>query len=832
MSSINMRYRTQKETRPLTTMDGFYVPAAYLLVIIFLLGSIHSGFSSHLAYKAVNIVEGSGCTTPCESGAGIAHTTPVRIFAHPFEKLFITYTAIQEQTITFNPLAPATYGDPAITLSATSNSGLPVTFESDDPSVATVSGNLLTIVGAGTVNIIASQSGDAIYDPAVDVVQVFTVNKAPLSASADNKTKIYGDPNPALTITYAGFKGSDNADVIDTPPSLFTEVTQFSPVDSYDISFMTEGLDNNYTLTLLTDGILTIVKATLTATADNKTKIYGDPNPAFTLTYTGLKGTDNASVIDTPPLLSTDATQYSPADSYDISVISEAFDNDYEITSITDGTLTITKASLSATADNKTKKYGDPNPVFTITYSGFKGSDNASMIDTPPLLGTDATPFSPVASYAITFISEGIDNDYEITALTDGTLTINKADQDINFEAIIGKTIFDDPFSIIATSTSGLPVSFTSSNPAILSISGTTATLHSSGTTIITASQGGDTNFNAAEDVTQEVFINNKMYQTITFEEIPDKTYGDAPFELTATSNSGLTISYASSDTQVATIDGSLVTIIGVGSTTITARQSGNDIYEPAEEVDQELVVVKQDQLITFETIPDKTLGDPSFSISASSSSDLTLSFEAVTPNITVEGNQVTLLNAGTATIRATQPGDEKFNPAEPVSQSFCINPARPTITVNNNNGPEPTLTSSATIGNQWYLNGVLIPGATNSILTAVEQGVYSVKIKVETCESVASESVAILITGDIQKNIIDLALRPNPVENRLEVDFSGFESGSIAVAFIDPLGRIIESHEVQNKIVTFDLNHFAPGLYWIVATQSTFKITKQFVKK
>lgn len=832
MSSINMRYLTQKETRPQTTIDGFYPRVAYLLVIIFLLGSIHSGFSSHLANKAVIIVEGSGFTTPCESGAGIAHNTPVRIFAHPFEKLLITYAEIQEQTITFNPLAPATYGDPAITLSATSNSGLPVTFESDDPSVATVSGNLLTIVGAGTVNIIASQSGDAIYDPAVDVVQVFTVNKAPLSASADNKTKIYGDPNPALTITYAGFKGSDNADVIDTPPSLSTEVTQFSPVDSYDISFMTEGLDNNYTLTLLTDGILTIVKATLTATADNKTKIYGDPNPAFTLTYTGLKGTDNASVIDTPPLLSTIATQFSPADSYDISVISEAFDNDYEITSITDGTLTITKASLSATADNKTKKYGDPNPVFTITYSGFKGSDNASMIDTPPLLGTDATPFSPVASYTITFISEGIDNDYEISALTDGTLTINKADQTIDFADIIGKTIFDDPFTIIATSTSGLPVSFTSSNPAILSISGTTATLHSSGTTIITASQGGDINFNAADDVTQEVFINNKMYQTITFEEIPDKTYGDAPFELTATSNSGLTISYTSSDTQVATIDGSLVTIIGVGSTIITARQSGNDIYEPAEEVDQELVVVKQDQLITFETIPDKTLGDPNFSVSAISSSNLTVSFEAVTSNITLDGNQVILLNAGTATIRATQPGDEKFNAAEPASLSFCINPARPTITVTNNNGPEPTLTSSATIGNQWYLNGVLIPGASNSILTAVKPGVYTVKVKVETCESVASESVAIIITGDIQKNFIDLALRPNPVENRLEVDFSGFESGSIAVAFIDPLGRIIESHEVQNKIVTFDLNHFAPGLYWIVATQSTFKITKQFVKK
>jgi len=540
MSNVSIRNLTPKEIIGPTKLDSIYGLAALLLLnvaIVFWLGGTGAGFSAyqrpfsilfkqplagihtsdfikpHQANNIVNMEGTSGNIPQYESGAGNMPTTPVPHQSNPVESLLFDQVENQEQTITFNPLAPATYGDPAITLSATANSGLLVTFESTDPNVATVSGNSLTIVGAGTVNIIASQSGDENYDPAEEVVRVLTVNKAPLAALADNKSKTYGDPNPLFTISYTGFKGTDNASVINTPPTLATEVTQFSPADSYAISFITGGTDNNYTITPLTDGLLTIVKATLTATADNKTKVYGDPNPLLTITYTGLKGSDNASVIDSPPTLATEATLFTPADEYSISFISEGNDNNYTISPLNDGTLTITKAPLSATADNKTKSYGDPNPEFTITYSGFKGSDDGSVFDTPPLLSTDATLLSPVASYSISFISEGTDNDYEITSLTDGTLTINKADQAINFVNIIGKTIFDDPFTIIATSTSGLPVSFTSSNPAILSISGTTGTIHSSGTTIITASQAGDTNFNGAVDVTQEVFINNKKYQ-------------------------------------------------------------------------------------------------------------------------------------------------------------------------------------------------------------------------------------------------------------------------------------------------------------------------------
>ena len=73
-----------------------------------------------------------------------------------------------------------------------------------------------------------------------------------------------------------------------------------------------------------------------------------------------------------------------------------------------------------------------------------------------------------------------------------------------------------------------------------------------------------------------------KKEQTITFNPIPTKTYGDSDFDLIVTTSSGLPLSFTSSNTNVATVSGPTVTIVGAGTTTITVSQSGNDYYLPA----------------------------------------------------------------------------------------------------------------------------------------------------------------------------------------------------------------------------------------------------------
>ena len=79
--------------------------------------------------------------------------------------------------------------------------------------------------------------------------------------------------------------------------------------------------------------------------------------------------------------------------------------------------------------------------------------------------------------------------------------------------------------------------------------------------------------------------------QTITFGALPTKTYLNAPFSLTATASSGLTVSYMSSDPLVASISGATVTLLKAGSTTITASQAGNASFSAATPVDQLLTV-------------------------------------------------------------------------------------------------------------------------------------------------------------------------------------------------------------------------------------------------
>ena len=89
-------------------------------------------------------------------------------------------------------------------------------------------------------------------------------------------------------------------------------------------------------------------------------------------------------------------------------------------------------------------------------------------------------------------------------------------------------------------------------------------------------------------------FTATKESQTITFNTLTVKTFGDAAFDLTGSSSSRLTVSYASSDLNVATISSSTLTITGAGKASITASQAGNSTFSPATPVIRVLDVKPQ----------------------------------------------------------------------------------------------------------------------------------------------------------------------------------------------------------------------------------------------
>jgi len=86
------------------------------------------------------------------------------------------------------------------------------------------------------------------------------------------------------------------------------------------------------------------------------------------------------------------------------------------------GTLVVTQALLVARADNKSRAYGQPNPGFTISYTGFVNGEGANVLDVLPGAGSSATNTSASGDYAIA-VTGGADNNYLFNRV-DGTLSI------------------------------------------------------------------------------------------------------------------------------------------------------------------------------------------------------------------------------------------------------------------------------------------------------------------------------------------------------------------------------------------------------------------------
>ena len=172
---------------------------------------------------------------------------------------------------------------------------------------------------------------------------------------------------------------------------------------------------------------MTINPAPLIVSANDQTKVYGAALPTLTASYSGFVNGDTAASLTTPPALTTTADAGSPVldNPYAITV-SGAADPNYAI-SYAAGSLTITPAPLTITANNQTKIYGAALPTLTASYSGFVNHDNSASLATQPTLTTTATASSQVAGgpYAIA-ASGAVDSDYTITYVA-GTFTVTPA---------------------------------------------------------------------------------------------------------------------------------------------------------------------------------------------------------------------------------------------------------------------------------------------------------------------------------------------------------------------------------------------------------------------
>ena len=230
-------------------------------------------------------------------------------------------------------------------------------------------------------------------------------------------------------------------------------------------------------------------------------------------------------------------------------------------------------------------------------------------------------------------------------------------------------------------------------------------------------------------------FDSVRLSQSILFDELLPSSLTESSFSLTAKTNSGLPIAYESSDERVATVLGNIVTIVGAGTTTITASQEGDGTYEAAAPVTQELRVNKANQSITFETLPDIRLEDDSFGLVATASSNLPVHYTSSDESTAIIfGNMVTLTGTGTVFITAQQLGNERYAAAEPVVQSFRVISCQgltAKVDLLCSNGVEKLFTVLAKGGEapyQYSLDGTTFQ--TMADFTALDSGDYSITVR------------------------------------------------------------------------------------------------------
>ena len=311
-------------------------------------------------------------------------------------------------TVTAND-ASKTYGesDPALTYTHTELVGS----DALDITVARASGE-----NANTYTITASQEYGA--NPNYEITfktGMFTIHKAPLTITAEDKTATYGDTVPTYTVKYEGFVSGDDKDELGGALAFYQTYNRFDDVGEYEI--MPHGLTSDNYVIFYNFGKLTVSPKAITVTIENASSPYGEA-------LTELKATDNGIVNGDANVysLATTATGTSNVGKY--AITGTALDSNYDVTFV-NGEYDITKCEITITVDAKNTVVNTTLPTYTYKVEGLVGVDT---LVTEPTLTCNAN-IALIGEYDITATGADAGGNYSIkyvpaklTVLTDNAV--------------------------------------------------------------------------------------------------------------------------------------------------------------------------------------------------------------------------------------------------------------------------------------------------------------------------------------------------------------------------------------------------------------------------
>jgi len=686
-------------------------------------------FSFTVADTSIATVTGS-TTTIVGAGTTIITASQVADTNYASATATMTLTVNKAQpVITFNDIT-TTYGATStVTLSATSSSTGAFTYTLADPSIAQLavgSSNQLNINKAGTTIVTASLAADDNYLSAT-ATMTLTVSKAtPNLGSFGPFTATYGDPDFEITTNNLGDNPNHTSEYV------------FSSLDTAIASI------SSTTVTINKAGVVTLT-ATL---AEDDRYLAGNVTTTLTvgkahqeITVTGIPVTTALVSFTTIPVVAT-ATS---SDSVQLSVTGAATLsgtlNNYELVSIQQtGIVTLTftvSESVNYSSASKTLTFDviKSNQEIVIPY------DFATLLTFTATLTLDVSVVSATSSLTVSS-SISAENNATYTQTGDeisithpgkllitfsqgGNNTYNPA-QSITREVNIiqGETVltnFPDqnkssdtaPFSLSPpTSNRTGDFIYSSSDLSVATVSGTTVTIIGSGQTIITATQLANSKYKSGQ-ITMTLTM-GKAQPVITFNDIT-KTFGDPDFNLSATSSSTGLYSFSIADSNIATVNGNTVNIMGVGTTIVTASQVSDTNYLAATATMTLTVNKGGAPTITFTDIS-KTYGDTDFDLSLSSTISGTISYSIANTSIaSLSDSTVSINQAGTTSITAVQESDNYQTATETIT--LTVNKAQPVIIFDAISGAvDDDITLSATSSSTGAITYTVANGTIGSV--------------------------------------------------------------------------------------------------------------------
>ncbi len=402
--------------------------------------------------------------------------------------------------------------------------------------------------------------------------------------------------------------------------------------------------------------------------------------------------------------------------------------------------------------------------------------------------------------------------------------------QTITFPAITSKTYGDADFDPGAATSSTLPITYTTNNPAVATIVNGKLHITGAGTVVITASQAGTQDFTAATPVSINLVV-NKASQTITFPTILSKNYKDPDFNPGATSSLGLPITYTSSNATILTVVNGQLHIVAPGTSTITATQAGNANYLAAASISQDIQVVFSLPANNF------TTGTISVSCKGSSNGEInvvaasTQNYMATVTSGTISTTypftgtlSVKNLPAGTYSVCVTIPTypaykqcfDVVVTEPKDLSVYSVVNPTSGTINLHMEGGGIYNIS----------LNGTLLTTTKSDIIVPLASGRNILKITTTNLCQGVYDRVINMPPG--------IMAYPNPFEKVLSLSVGKDLSAAASVEVFDMKGLKVYAgkNSINQGQTSVDLSTLATGSYVLKLTLDNSETHIKIIKK